>query len=371
MQLTPFQASYPRLAQIDSIDEFLHSVKEDYLSFARLGGYQRHPGRALYVYQIDFGTQSCTGVVAGVPVEDFVVGKIRAHEMTIAEKEDKQLELLRLRKASVKPILLSYRDGSALVTYLEELVSGRTPDFRLQVAEGQEVHQFWGITTHREILAVQQLFQEHIPHCYIADGHHRIAATVKLHQERNKNGDETAFGQLFCAFFSSRELKVFDFKRILQLSDRELFGEVLEHMAHYCHVQYLDQPALPRERHQFTMYYRGSWYLLRWKDFLLKEANRVFDAILLHERIFTKLLGVKQLKEEQAITYLPGLADAATVEEAVDAREQSVGFCLFPLGVKEIFDNSDEGVTLPPKSTWFEPRLKNGLMVMDYNTSDL
>ena len=367
MQLTPFRACYPRLAQVASIDGFLQTVKEEYLSYTRQGIFQSRSRPAFYIYRISTRTEQYTGVIGGVPIREFLDGKIRAHEKTIAKKEQIQAQLLGLRQASVKPILLSYPEDAALTDRINELVREKTADFYLQASQGEEEHLFWCIEQPEDIRNLEELFRTRVRHCYIADGHHRIAATALLHREAAAGNGSPLFEHLFCAFFSSRELRIFDFKRIVRLEEGHAFENVLIGLSRFCDLQPLTQPALPEQRHQFTMYHQGQWYRLSWKRAFLAGYERVFDAILLHDQVFHDLLGVAKAKDEQRITYLPGMVNAAQLEARVDAETRSIGFCLFPLSIEEIFDNTDEGVTLPPKSTWFEPRLKNGLLVMDYN----
>ena len=371
MYLRPFRALYPDLEKIESIETFLESVKEDYQAFAKAGVFLEMDIEALYVYRITRGINQYTGLIAGVDIEDLVTGKIKAHEKTIREKEEMQVQLLSDRKASVKPILLFYRSDAIIRDCMTQCVSTARPDFDLVIDGGKIRHQFWSIIDPEQVVLLQQLFKDRVESTYIADGHHRISAALRLFESY---GDRAVsdplsnpFRNIFCALFASDELEVLDFKRILDVARFPECQDLLAEMGKLCDVLAMKAPGLPNDRHELTLYYRGKWHRLRWKPEILERIDARFDTTLLSKVLFRDTLHVTDINNDDRLHYIGADLTTKQLEEYTDQMEDGAAFCLHPLEVNEVLEVTDAGLTLPPKSTWFEPRLKNGAIVMGYN----
>ncbi len=366
MHLRPIKATYPRLAKISSIETFLKTVKEDYHSYLEKDCFLQHESAAICIYQIREKEETYVGIVSGVDIRDFLDGKIKAHENTIEEKENKQIQLMLNRQASVKPILLSYPANTQINEWIQSITEQRPPDFDWKINDGNASHRFWYVIEKENIRVIQRLFKEHVGSTYIADGHHRTTAATKLFEKCADSLESNPYREILCAFFSSTELRVFDFKRVIDLQDAEQHHQLLDRLSSICSIDRLVEASLPINRHFLTMYYKRGWYQLQWRKEVLDHSTSQFDAVLLNDYIFKDIFGILDVKTDHRIQYLDGKTSLIDFMKRSDALKFGVAFNVYPMEIREIFENTDRGVTLPPKSTWFEPRLKNGLIVLKH-----
>lgn len=367
MHLRPFTAFYPRMELVPSAGEFFNSVKERYPEYRAEGFFQRIPRESLFIYEISGTAGRFRGVIAGAEIRDYLDGSIRRHEFTLAGKENQQLELLRERGAAIKPVLLTYRESGAITNWIQEHVNCHEPFFRV-ILDGDE-HRLWAIDDPLQSEALRHLFAGQVPVAYIADGHHRAACMAQLFEQADDERQRVRFGLLPCAFFPDTDVVIHGFNRVVEAQAGLTPDRFMDLIAEKFDIEILDVPRLPRQKFEILMFVHQGWYLLRWKPFILEgfaPAEVVLDSVLLNERVLGDILGIRNVRNDRRVDYVEGARGVEGIRQQVAGKEFAIGFCLFPVMPDEFMALADQGKVLPPKSTWFEPRMKNGLVVYEF-----
>jgi uncharacterized protein (DUF1015 family) len=365
MHIRPFKAVFPAWRKIKSADAFLSSVKEDYADFRQKGWFDTSVHPAFHIYQIRTTHRLHTALLACTDIRDYLEGDIRKHEHTLALKEAKQMELLQQRRASVKPVTLAYPDVEAINQLLRDYTTRIEPDIVVKVEE--ETHSIWAVEERVGIEKLQALFNERVPRAYIADGHHRSAATARQFLEHHKSVD---YNQLLCAFFPSSELEIHDFNRVVKDLGSLSSTSFMARLSALFHIVPLGQAHKPERKHELLLHIDEEWYHLVWKPEILKQyADQpvVLDAHLLNEWVMKDVLGIKDVRNDPRISYVEGPRGLDAIRHKVEkGSTDRLAFCLYPVQLEEMYQVADAQRELPPKSTWFEPRMKNGLIVLEY-----
>lgn len=362
MQLHPFRATIPNLKFITSPDAFFSSVKEDYLDYAASGFFRTTEHSALYVYQIEKHGRVFSGLVAGVDMHQNSDREIIPHEQTLSTKEQRQIHLLLKRKATVKPILLTYQTVDPINHLLKQYCQ-EEPLLAVSFKGQKERHVIWALTDASAIQRIQKLFDQWVPRVYIADGHHRCATARRL-----SNGHQASpYGRTICALFPTTDLEIHDFNRIIEAFITTSPTYFMAQLSKYCTIEYLSQAQKPGQKHELVLYINQEWYRLRWKSSIFERFHQeTLDALLMNELILRDILGIKDVSNSPRIDYVEGPKGLAGLKKGVDQNKNTIGIALFPVRTHELFKLADEKVILPPKSTWFEPRLINGLINFQY-----
>lgn len=361
MIIEPFQAALPDLDQITDKDDFFSDVKEVYSEFNEAGLFKKTAHQAIYIYQIIKPGRSYTGIIAQTPIRSFQEGHIKKHENTIASKEERQLFLLHKRQAAVKPITLTYPAQPDIRSWMEHQKSLQAPIIQLDLASDNMQHHIWAVTNPDDIQFVQHIFHQQVKDTYIADGHHRAVTTARAHQD-----NPPKYGHLLCAFFPSDEIEILDYNRVIKL-DEEL--DLISQLQTCCHLTVEDQVCKPTQKHELSLLFKNQWYRLTWKEEILQQYPRphdVLDAQLLNELVFDKVLGIKNVREDNRISYVGGAKGLQPLIQKTNKSANRAAFCLYPVQLEELMHLADDDEVLPPKSTWFEPRMVNGMIVLEY-----
>ncbi len=367
MQLLPFRATFPKLDQIQVPEQFFGTVKQKYHKYYEDGFFKELKKPAMFVYRISGSGRSYTGVVSGVHLMDCLNDKIRKHEHTLADKEQKQLQLLIKRKAAVKPVLLAHQPVPQLKGWLDQFVRRRAPFLSVALQSGTELHQVWEIQAPAQIQDLQVLFAQHIPYAYIADGHHRTSTALRLYDQMEQ--EEGPYASLFAAFFPVHDIEILDFNRVISSLNGHMPAQFMARLSQVFEIEPLPKPAKPARKFEVTMCLRQEWYRLRWKErVLLEYADEpiILDAMLLNHKVMSKLLGIENVRNDGRVNYIEGPKGIQGVLQQVSKAADGVAFCLYPVQMEEVMKAADIGQVLPPKSTWFEPRMKNGLLVQRF-----
>lgn len=372
MTILPFRALYLDVAAGQSDSDFLLAVKSDYHSFQQQQLFQAFPDSSLFVYQIVQGQQLRTGIIGCIPVTHYEDGFVLRHELTIESKEAVQTQLSLERGAVVKPILLTYPGYDALDQWLQTYASSREPVWEVEVAELQETHRFFPVSQESAIAHLQALFAEGLEHAYIADGHHRFSSAVSLYRQHQGRAEQLAYENLMCAFFPADALEIHNFNRVVSRALEHISpaGFVAE-LSQFASITRLSAAAMPTAAHELTMLLAGEWFSVSWRDltwFTRPDRSVSTDVDLFNDLILHRILGIEDVRTDKKIDYIEGPKGIAGLEEAVAAHPDSIGFCLYPLDWQTFQAIIDAGQVLPPKSTWFEPRMKNGLLIQPYFT---
>ncbi len=365
MQIKAFRATRPDFAKLPTPpDAFFDDVKEHFDAQRKSGLFalEAEPA-AMYIYRIQTEVGSHTGIVACADVRDYLEQNILRHEQTLGEKEKHQAALFELRQALIKPVLLTHPPTPQIHTFIENYVAKNIVFCNIKI--GNEKHQFWQIKDNKNIQILQLLFQQYLPQAFIADGHHRIITAATRYQR-----DKTElYAQFMAAFFASDQLKVLPFYRIVKLDDDFSAYVFLEKLALVCDITKIDYASSPSSPNHLMMYMGKQWYELIWKDSILATSDKIndnLDVTLLNQHIITPLLGVQKIIDSSKITYVEGNKKLSEIVSKVNLGSKSVAFCLYPLDISDMLRVAASKQTLPPKSTCFEPRMKNGLLVQTF-----
>ena len=369
MHIKPFQAVYPNLDYITSADSFFNSARDEYLEYSDSGFFTKTAQEALFIYRIQRPERQFTGLIACADIRDYLDGNIKQHEHTLAAKEQQQMQLMFRRRAAVKPVLLAYPGVDAINRWIESYIIRREPFFEVESEESREHHILWEVRDGAAIREIQVLFEQHVPFSYIADGHHRTSTTSMMYGKALEGKQQGDYHLLLCALFPSSDIDILDFNRVVYGLNGHSKTAFMAHIAQYFEIGFLDRPEKPGQKHEITMFFNREWYRLRWREHILLEyfdEAVVLDAMLLDEKVLGNILGIADVRTDQRILYVEGPRGLDGIQHAVAKGEEGVAFCLFPVQLEEMMKVADAGKVMPPKSTWVEPRMKNGLIVQVY-----
>ena len=364
MRIHPFHAVYPNVNLIASNDSFFGTVKTDYPEYHRSGFYNTTKEQHLYVCLIENPHRSHKGLLCCVDIRDYKEGLIKKHEKTLSAKVQQQMHLMLVRRAMVKPVLFTYDGHNEIDQIIENTIQNSQPFLSVNFEESQEKQSFWRLTHHEEIKRLKALFGAHVPHAYIADGHHRCLTTEVLFDKKAKKGKEAAFQNLLCAFFPKQEVEILDYNRVVEGLNDLSPTQFMAKLSRYFKITCLVKANRPTQKHELTMFFNNEWFRLKWRKAVLKPTEGLtLDASLLDEKILENILGIEDVRTDQRIKYVEGPKGLEEIKERTLRSVQRVAFCLYPVSLGDLFSVVDAGDIMPPKSTWFEPRMKNGLIV--------
>jgi len=367
MRIKPFQALYPDLKAIESPDKFCENAKDEFPAFRKRGWYLEFPEAAFYIYQIEDGHRKHTGLIALNAVSDFLSGKIKKHENTISEKEKQQMELFLQWKAILKPVLLTYPSVPTIEHWLQEFIGQSPAYFTTRFQKDGQVHRMWPVTESTDIAFLQELFAAHVPRTYIADGHHRTTSVALLQEQFRDHPSGSDFDHLFCIFIGADELDILDFNRVVQVSDDLSPVQFMGYLSEVFTIKRLAASRRPAHKFEIVLYQNETWHALEWKPEILARFPKeqvLLDVSLLNELVLKEMLGMHDIRTDSRITYIDGSRGIEGVQRNVDAGRNRLGFILFPVSLDDMMHIADKGESLPPKSTYFEPRIRTGMMVM-------
>jgi uncharacterized protein (DUF1015 family) len=361
MNIHPFKAVIPNLTKIAADDVFFESVKEKYTQYCEEGLFLNVEEEAIYLYEIQSRTGVHYGAVASLDLNDYKAGKIKKHEKTLIEKEKKQMELLLERGAMVKPVLLTHQDNGLLRSTIVDWTTEKPVFYSIFFEKSKETHRFWKISDTEEITQLQDIFRKEVPKCYVADGHHRLAAN--LHFEELADAEDIN-DDVLCAFFSTYDLRIEAFNRFIENVDvlGLDFIKKLEQIANpLTHKQ-----GEPNKKGRWGTWIYGAYILWEWKAETIAafqaEGKTVLDVDILNEKVFKEILGIEDIRKDKRIKYIEG----TWADDYLRKRStEGVAFSLYPVDIQDLITISEADGIMPPKSTWFEPRMKNGLLVQE------
>lgn len=367
MKIHPFQAIYPNVDLIASTDSFFSTVRDDYVQYYQNGFFDKATDQAFYLLEIRKGNKIHSGVIVTLDVTDYSKGKIVKHEQTIASSEQEMLKVLLQRGAMVKPVLLCHPEVKDITNEMQRLKKANDPFLILSTTIGDNEYTLYKVSP-QDAVSLIDLYKTLVPKVYIADGHHRCSTGEKLiNYQRGKEGKD--YSLLLAALFSFDQLDILDYNRVVQLPYHLKLTKFIAAVSDVANIKHLERPQKPTRKHDLTMCIQDEWYQLTWKDEVLKkykDSPAILDAYVLDKEILENILGIKDIRTDNRVDYIPGNLGPERVEEKARSSEHHIGFCIYPVQFDELVKVSDSGGTLPPKSTWFEPRMINGLVVKSY-----
>lgn len=302
-----------------------------------------------------------TGLVCGSAVDDYENDLIKKHEYTRPEKEQDRINHIKITGAQTGNVFLAYRTVEAIDILIEQWKKDRSAVYAF-TADDKVQHTIWVVNDATTIRHITSLFEEEVPNTYIADGHHRAASAAKVRKElgQKATGDADIF---LTTLFPSDQLAIMDYNRVVKdlnsLSLEEFMGELKNHFL----VDPVTTAFSPGELHQFGMYINGHWYKLAAMDNIYtNDPIGILDVTILQNIILDKILGIKDPRTDTRIDFIGGIRGLQELEKRVDSGDAAAAFSLYPVSIRQLFDIADTGNVMPPKSTWFEPKLRDGLL---------
>lgn len=324
----------------------------------------------LYIYQLTMNGKSQTGLVACTSIDEYLNGIIKKHELTRADKEADRIRHVDTLNANTGPIFLAYKNNEMAKVIIEGWKTANKPEYDF-VSEDGIGHTVWVMDSDTEIGILVDSFRK-VENFYIADGHHRNASAVKVglkRRERNElyTGDEE-YNYYLSVLFPADELKIMDYNRIVKDLNGHTEEEFLSLLTSKFEVTpYLGKGQLhPENPHQFGMYLAGKWFSLTTKKEAISDDPVLgLDVSILQKEVLEPLLAIGDPRTDKRIDFVGGIRGLAELEKRVDSGEMKLAFSLFPTSMDELMNVADAGLIMPPKSTWFEPKLRSGLFLHD------
>ncbi|HMG67595.1 MAG TPA: DUF1015 family protein [Chitinophagaceae bacterium] len=316
---------------------------------------------AYYIYELTMAGRKQTGLVCVSSVADYENNIIKKHELTRPEKELDRINHMRITGAQTGNVFLAYKSNVTLSDLISSWKEANEPvnDF---VAEDGVGHRVWIIHEPQEIHEITKIFEKQIPFTYIADGHHRAASAAKVKNALGKDASPES-GYFLTTLFPHDELRIMDYNRVvkdLNGSDARTF---IEKLSKNFIVEKINEAYTPELLHHFGMYLEGNWYHLEArKDSFPKDPIGILDVSILQENILSPLLGIQDPRTDDRIDFVGGIRGLKELEKRVNSKQMKLAFSLYPVSMEQLFNIADSGQIMPPKSTWFEPKLRDGLL---------
>lgn len=341
---------------------------ENFTAFKTNGWLVQDEQEQYYVYAQTMNGKTQYGLVVCASVEDYMQGNIKKHELTRKDKEEDRMKHVRINNANIEPVFFAYPHHDELDAIVRSVIQGE-PEYDF-VAPGDGFgHHFWVISDAAMISRITELFAT-IPSLYIADGHHRSAAAALVGDEKRRlnphhTGDEE-YNYFMAVCFPDNQLNIIDYNRVVKdlngLSD-EAFLTALEKSFE---VKAMGADTYkPNKLHNFALYLSGEWYSLTAKEGTYNDSDPigVLDVTISSNLILDDILGIKDLRTDKRIDFVGGIRGLGELKRRVDSGEMKVALALYPVSMKQLIDIADTGNIMPPKTTWFEPKLRSGLVI--------
>ncbi len=322
-----------------------------------------------YIYAQTMNGRTQYGIVGVAACEDYHNGIIKKHELTRPEKEDDRMILTRYLNANIEPVFFSYKAVPEIDNIVENIVKNQKADYDF-VAEDGFGHHFWAVTDKATNSKIEELFSTKVPFTYVADGHHRTAAAARIGLEKqaqnpNHTGDEE-YNFFMAVHFPDNQLQIIDYNRVVKdlngLSDEEFLSALIKGFD----VEKIGVDIFkPTALHEFAMYLSGQWYKLTAKPGTYDDSDPIgiLDVTILSDQILNPILDIKDLRTSNRIDFIGGIRGLGELKKRVDSGAMKVAFALFPVSMQQLINIADTGNIMPPKTTWFEPKLRSGLVI--------
>jgi uncharacterized protein (DUF1015 family) len=349
----------------DSLDvhspEVYVKAKENLYAFLQREILFQETKPCYYIYQLVRNGRSQTGLVCASSIQDYMTGQIKKHELTRPEKELDRINHIKVTGAQTGNVFLAYRDIPAISHLIEKWARDKTPVYDFE-ADDQVRHTVWVVNDEPVIAQITSLFGHSSVATYIADGHHRAASAARVRVEMSTTPTE-ASGYFLTTLFPSSQLQIMDYNRVVKDLNGLTTGKFLEKVASDFTVTPSDKQVLPTSLHTFGMYLGGAWYLLEAKPGTFSnDPIGILDVTILQERLLSPVLGIDDPRTNTRVDFVGGIRGLGELESRVNSGEMAVAFSLHPVTIEQLFDIADSGQVMPPKSTWFEPKLRDGLL---------
>ena len=361
LHITKSEIDLPETTDVHS-EEVYQQAKENLAAFINRDILFRESKECYYIYRLIMNGKAQTGLVCVSSVDDYENGIIKKHEFTRPEKEQDRINHITLSGAQTGNVFLAYRNLDSIDQLIAEWQKSKSPVYDFLADDGIQ-HTIWIVNDDKKIKELSGLFEKQVPCTYIADGHHRAASAAKVRAALGNKALEGA-GYFLTTLFPSNQLYIMDYNRVV----KDLGGLTPENFINeasaYFTIELVGKKAYrPESIHCFGLYLEKSWYKLVAKPgTYTKDPIGVLDITILQNTILDKLLGIKDQRTDKRIDFVGGIRGLEELENRVDSGDMAAAFSLYPVTIDQLFAIADSGNVMPPKSTWFEPKLRDGLL---------
>lgn len=349
-------------------EEVYQKAKENFDKFREMGWLVSDQDEYLYIYgQTMFG-KTQYGIVGCASVDDYMNNVIKKHELTRPDKEEDRMKHVRVNNANMEPVFFSYPAVNEIDDIVEKYISDNEAEYDFTAEDGVG-HHFWVIRNKELINRIVGLFEK-LPSVYVADGHHRTAAAALVGNEKRQNNPNHTGNEEYNFFlavhFPDNQLTIIDYNRLVKDLNGHTTAEFLSMLNKGFEVKEVGSEIYkPNSLHNFSMYLDGKWYSLTAKKGTYDDHDPigVLDVTILTDQVLKPFLGIEDLRRSKRIDFVGGIRGLGELQKRVDSGEMKVAFALYPVSMKQLIDIADSGKIMPPKTTWFEPKLRSGLVV--------
>lgn len=352
----------------DEHDEDVYlKAAENYRMFCNKGWLLQDEKELYYIYAQTMNSKTQYGLVVAASVEDYMTGKIKKHELTRRDKEEDRMKHVRVTDANMEPVFFAYPENSEVHAIVERITAS-APEYDFVSTDGVG-HHFWLVKEDEDIRRITELFAA-IPAMYIADGHHRSAAAALVGAEKARNnpnhrGDEE-YNYFMAVCFPDSQLTIIDYNRVV----RDLNGLSPQQFLTKLEKNFLVEPTgseiqKPKRLHNFSIYLDGRSFSVTAKPGTYDDNDPIgqLDVTITSNLILDEILGIKDLRSDKRIDFVGGIRGLGELKKRVDSGEMALAIALYPVSMKQLMDIADSGNIMPPKTTWFEPKLRSGLVI--------
>lgn len=350
--------------------EVYDKVVENFNMFKNKGWLVKENEPKLYIYAQTMDGRTQYGIVGCTHIDDYFNNNIKKHELTRKDKEDDRMIHVNITNANVEPVFFAYPAHKEIDQIVSEVVNNEKAIYDFVAKEDGFGHKFWVINDQAKIKRIEEIFENEIPSLYVADGHHRTAAAARVGQERKANnpnhtGDEE-YNYFMAVIFPDNQLKIIDYNRVVKdlngLSEEEFISKLNKSFA----IENMGTEIYtPSKLHEFSMYMSGNWYKMNAKEGTYNDADPigVLDVTILSNLVLDEILDIKDLRTSKRIDFIGGIRGLGELKRRVDSGEMKAAFALYAVSMQQLIDIADSGNIMPPKTTWFEPKLRSGLVI--------
>ena len=352
-------------------DEVYQKAMENFRLWKERGWLMQDEQEHYYIYAQTMNGRTQYGIAMCCHFEDYLSGAIKKHELTRPDKEEDRMIHVRNQKANIEPVFFTYPDDAEINAIVESVVKENEPDYDFTAADGFG-HHFWVVRDAATNKRITELFAN-IPALYVADGHHRTAAAARVGQECMAKNPAHKGDEEYCYFlavtFPASQLRIIDYNRVVRDLNGLSESELLDALKVSFEVENKGKEIYtPSSLHNFAMYLGGEWYSLTAKAGTYDDADPigVLDVTVLSNLVLDKILGITDLRTSKRIDFVGGIRGLGELQRRVDSGEMKVAFALYPVSMQQLIDIADTGNIMPPKTTWFEPKLRSGVVIHSF-----
>lgn len=340
------------------------SAAEQFEKFQKNGWLLQDEQENYYLYAQTMNGKTQYGIVLCAHVDDYMNGNIKKHELTRRDKEDDRMKHVRITNANIEPVFLAFRHNDVLAELIKKYAA-QEPVYHFKAPVDGFIHQFWVIENKEDQDAITEEFAK-MDSLYIADGHHRSAAAAHVGAEKGEKEGRGEHDYYMAVCFPAEQLTILDYNRVVKdlngLSEEDFLKALEKNFTVACKGE---ENYRPQKMHEFSLYVGGKWYSLEAKPGTFNENDPigVLDVDISSRLILDEILNIKDLRSDKRIDFVGGLRGLGELKRRVDSGEMKMALALYPVSMQQIMDIADSGNIMPPKATWFEPKLRSGLVI--------